>query len=194
MNKPLVALFVQAALVAVAPTANAENVDHPTYLSWAKQPLGTRVVTRSRSESKGGVLTTTTTTTLKAVKPEKVVLETLKVSDATGSLVESPPERRDQYRLFPLIGKMRKEDVGKPTDALAQGEEKLTVSGREFKAIWFDTKGVGDGGLKWTARTWMSDDVPGRLLKSVTRYADAGVTVTVEAVEIGGPETPASPK
>ena len=166
----------------------AENVDHPAYLSWARHPVGTTIVVRSQTESKARILTTTTTSILKEIKPEKVILEILKVSDATEGLIKSPPERLEQYRLFPLLGKTKKEDVGKPTGAIAQGEEVLKVDGKDYKSVWFDTKGKGEGGMVWTSRIWMSDDVPGRLLKSVTNFPTAGTTVTVELLELQTPE------
>lgn len=170
------------------PAAAAEEVDHPSYVSWARSPVGTRIVMRSRTESGANVLTTTTTTTLRAVLPDLAWLEVQRVSDATGSVIESPPEEHLLRRPFPLFGGTKKEDVGKPVGAIARGEEALKVGDREFKAVWYDTKGVGDGGLKLTTRTWICDDAPGRLLKSVTRIPAAGTTITVEMIELVVPE------
>lgn len=176
------------------PAAAAEEVDHPSYVSWARSPVGTRIVMRSRTESGANVLTTTTTTTLRAVLPDLARLEVQRVSDATGSVIESPPEEYLLRRPFPLFGATKKEDVGKPVGAIARGEEALKVGDREFKAVWYDTQGVGDGGLKLTTRTWICDDAPGRLLKSVTRIPAAGATVTVEMIELAVPEADAPAK
>ncbi len=188
-----------ATLIALIPalttaTAAAEEVDHPAYTSWARVPAGTRIVMRSRTESKASVLTTTTTTTLRAVLPDLARLEVRRVSDATGSVIESAPEEYLLRRPFPLFGGVKKEDVGKPPGAIARGEETLKVGDREFQAAWYDTNGVGDGGLKLTTRTWLCNDVPGRLLKSVVRIPDADTTVTVEMSELTVPEPPASAK
>lgn len=176
------------AALAFATAARAENVDHPAYLSWAGKPAGTRIVMRSRTEAKGRILTTTTTTTLRSVLADRVKLESSRVSDATGTVSESPLEQHDQYRLFPLMGNTKKEQVGKPTGAIATGEETLEVGDRSFKAVWYDTEGAGDGGLKLKTRTWICDDAPGRLLKSVTSIPTAGTTVTVEMIELDVPE------
>lgn len=136
MSRPLVSAL---ALALAAATAAAEEVDHPAYTSWSRVPAGTRIVTRSRTASKGSVLTTTTTTTLKAVLPDLARLEVQRVSDATGSVIESPPEEYLLRRPFPLFGGAKKEDVGKPVGSVARGEETLKVGDREFKAVWYDT-------------------------------------------------------
>ena len=45
------------------------------------------------------------------------------------------------WTLFPGV---KKEQIGKPTKALAQGEETLKLAGREIKTFWYDTKDRGD--------------------------------------------------
>jgi hypothetical protein len=180
----LALIVATGALAVFAAAATAEEVDHPAYLSWARLPMGTSVTLRSVTEAKGNTITTTTTTTLKQLDPDKAVLEIHKVSDATGKRVVSAPETYEQRRKFPLFPGVKKEDIGKPLKALDQGEESLNLAGKEYKAVWFDTKTRGDGGLTWHTRTWMSDDIPGRLLKSITRIPQASTTITVELTEL----------
>lgn len=176
----------------LAPPAAAEEVDHPAYLSWSRHPVGTAIVMRSRSTSPARTLTTTTTTTLHELKPDEAVLRVVRESDATEGLIRSPVETRRLFRRFPLFGAAKKEDVGRPVGAIDRGEETIAVAGREYRAVWFDTKGKGDGGLEWTTRTWMSDEVPDRLLKSVTRFPAADTTVTVEMIDLR-PPAPTTP-
>ncbi|WP_165226689.1 hypothetical protein [Aquisphaera insulae] len=190
---PRLSLALALSLSLSAP-AVAENVDHPAYRSWSKHPVGTTIVVRSRTEGKVRTLTTTTTSTLQAIKPDQVTLDVVRESDATDSLIKSPPETQSIFRVFPLLGKTKKEDVGKPTDAIEKGEETLKVSGKEYRTVWYDTKGKGEGGLGWTTRVWLSEEVPGRLVKSVTRFPDAGTTTTVEVIELKAPEGPKSAK
>ena len=182
-----------AALTLVAPAGlvHADEVDHPAYLSWAKQPAGTRITLRSLTDSNGHVLTTTTTTTLKQYKPDRAVFEVQRVSDATGKEVVSNPEPYQLVRRFPLFPGVQRADIGKPTGAIAQGEEDLQLAGHDFHAVWFDTQTKGDGGLDVFTRTWMSDDAPGRLVKSVTRIPQARTVVTVELVDWTQPAAPA---
>ena len=191
MRRPFLPLAILLA-VATGP-ARAEDVDHPAYLSWAKQPVGTRIALRSATDSDGLVLTTTTTTTLKELRPDRAIFEVQRVSDATGRLVTSAPERSEIVRRFPLFPGVKREDIGKPAHADAQGKETLKVVGREVSAVWFDTKTKGDGGSDVSTRTWMADEVPGRLVKSVIRIPQAKTVVTVELVEWARPDAQPAP-
>ncbi len=168
-------------------TVDAEEVEHPIYRSWARHPVGTAVTHKSVTTTDGPTIVTTTTTTLVELSAAKAVLETTTISNATGDTVEGPPLRYNQKRMFPLFPGVKKEDIGKPSGAIAKGEETLTLGGIAYQAEWFDSKGRTDAGETFT-RTWMSDEVPGKLLKAVTRVPAAeNTTTTVEMVEIKRP-------
>jgi hypothetical protein len=179
-------LAALAILAAAALAATAEEVEHPTYKSWARHPIGTSVTVRTVTACPTSTITTTTTTTLLELGEKKAVLGTRRVSDATGTLVEGRPEKQDQARMFPLFPGVKKEDIGKPYKAIAQGEETLSLAGREIKTFWYDTKGRGDAG-EMSTRTWLSDDVPGRVVRAVTKIPKAETTVTVELTELKAP-------
>ena len=188
MMRPALSVPFVALAAALAPgLARAADVDHPAYVSWSKQPVGTQIKFRSETDSNGHILTTTTTTILKELKPDRAIFQVQRVSDATGREVTSIPERSVLVRKFPLFPGVKREDVGKPTGAVDQGEETLRLAGRELRTVWFDTKTKGDGGLDVFSRTWMTDAAPGRLIKSVTRIPQAKTVVTVELTEWAAP-------
>ena len=166
-------------LCLLAACVSAEEVEHPAYKSWASQPIGTTIAIRSVTASAQSTITTTTTTKLVKFEPDKAILETSKVSDATGKVVEGAPDRLEQRKMFPLFAGVKKEDIGQPTNAIARGEETLKLAGREIKTTWYDVKGKGDAGDTFT-RTWLSDEIPGRLVKAVTKIPKASTTVTLE--------------
>lgn len=178
----LSAAFASCSLVAAA----AAEVEHPVYTSWARHPVGTSVALKAVTTTGGVTNITTNTTTLVKLTDEGAVLETVMISDATGKVVESPPQTYLQRRLFPLFAGVKKEDIGKPPGASTRGEETVKLAGKEYKATWFDSKGSGDAGETFT-RTWMSDEVPGRLLKAVTKVPKADNMTTVELVEVKTP-------
>ena len=60
------------------------------------------------------------------------------------------------------------------------------IAGTTYTALWYESKGSTEAGPSVT-RTWMTDEVPGKLLKAVTRVPAAGKTTTVELVEIRTP-------
>src|SRR5262249_22934765 len=156
MRTTVVALTAATAMIAAAP-GFAEEVEHPAFASWARHPVGTAVVIRAVTETNGRRTTTSTTTsTLVELKKDAAGTENRKVSDATVSVVESPPDRYEQAKMFPILKGMKKEDIGKPLNAVAQGEETLKIAGREIKTIWFETRGQREGATILT-RTWLSD-------------------------------------
>lgn len=184
--RPTRALLAAWMTLILAWSASAEEVEHPTYKSWAGHPLGTSVTIRTLTANPASTLTTTTTTTLRALKPDRVVLEIRRVSDATGTKVEHALETYDQRRMFPLLPGVKKEDIGKPIKPIATGEETLKVGDREIKASWSDSKGQSEAG-DTTTRTWMSDEVPGRIVKVVTKIPKASTTITRELIELKTP-------
>jgi hypothetical protein len=117
----------------------------------------------------------------------KAVLDIRITSDGTGKVVESPPQTYNQRRMFPLFPGMTKDDIGKPPKTSKNGEETVKLVGKEIKTQWFDSTGQTDAGASFT-RTWMSDDVPGKLVKAVTRVPSAKNTTTVELVEFKIPD------
>ena len=138
------------------------------------------------TEARGQKIKTTTTYELLELTDEQAVIETTVVSDAGGTKVEQPPTigrvRRD-VRPAP-----RGEEGGdrQAPGVLEEGEETLSVAGRKYKAHWCDTKGRTEVGETFT-RTWFSDEVPQKVLKSVTRVPAGGLTTTLELAEIKTP-------
>lgn len=188
MRRFLLAAAIALVAAGASGLARSEDVDHPAYLSWSTQPVGTQIKLRSATDADGHVLTTTTTTTLREVRPDRVFLQVQRVSNATGREVTSLPEPAEVVRKFPLFPGVKRSDIGKPSNALAQGEETLKLAGRDLRTVWFDTKSKGDGGSDLYTRTWMSDDAPGRLVKSVVRIPQAKTVVTVELIEWSTPQ------
>lgn len=177
------AVFASCAL---ASAATAEEVEHPAYKSWARHPVGTSVTLRSVTTTQGVTNVTTNTTTLVKLTESEAVLETVMTSDATGRVVETPAQTYVQRRMFPLFAGVKKEDVGKPPGSSTHGEETVKLAGKEYKATWFDSNGRVEAGAT-SSRTWLSEDVPGRLLKAVTRVPKADNVTTVELIGIKTP-------
>jgi hypothetical protein len=128
----------------------------------------------------------TTTRKLVELTPDKAVIESIVVSDITGQRVANPPQTSEIRRAFFLVAGVKPEDVGKPEKAIAHGEDPLQLAGRVFKAQWFDVKGRTESGES-LVRIWMSDEAPGKLLRSVTRFSDADKVTTVELAELKTP-------
>jgi hypothetical protein len=176
--------FIVAMVCLSGSTALGQTVEAPIYTSWARFPVGTTITLRTTYESSDGKKDESTTTQRLVSKGEKeVVVEQVRPADDGEEITQTFKHRR----LFPLLGGMKPEDVGKPRDALAQGEETLQIAGKSFKTIWHDQRSQTEAGPAIT-RSWIADDVPGRLLKAVTRLEKGTTaTTTIVLVEI---ETP----
>ncbi len=119
-------------------------------------------------------------------------MEVSRIGTASGDDAPVEPQEFTHNRMFPVPAGGRPEDIGKPKDPLAQGEETLTVAGKEYCAIWFDQKQRTEAGES-IVRTWICDNVPGRLLMSKTQTPAVDKVATLELVEIRQPEPPTRP-
>lgn len=184
-------LFAMAALVltfVVVASAKAEEVEHPIYKSWARFPVGTSITLRSitEREDQSGRITSTIRQTLIKLEDARAVLEEVTTTDSGGEEFTYPPREVTHKRMFPLLPGVQREDIGKPSGTIASGEENLEAAGGPIPTSWFDSKGRVEAGETFT-RTWMSDEVPGRLVKTITRVPAAESRSTIELIEIKTP-------
>ena len=178
--------------VPVAPATPAGPLtDNVNYANWKKFPVGTKVVRRIvAANDKGGVSTTSVETlTLKELTDKEVVLErqnTTTRSDGSLNAV-NPPEPQRFARQFALPNGMTAEDFSKPSrNAKLKGEETVSVLGKDDKAtVYTWTDGTEAGPLHITC--WVSDDMPGRIVKQTMTQPNLGNTTTDEVVELKRP-------
>jgi len=68
-----------------------------------------------------------------------------------------------------------------------QGEESVKVNGTEYKAKWYKSK-IEVSGNKVETQAWTSEDVPGSVVKSVSKMSgQVAGTTTTELVEVKKP-------
>jgi hypothetical protein len=172
-----------------AVTFSGETVENPQYRSWAAFKPGTTVTRRTTTEATGGEgkTLTTTTDTLLEVTDAFVKIRTQSHSRRyDGYETRNPPDEYKLARLIPLPPGVSKEQFGKPAGGGEQGEETVTVAGKEYRTRWHKGKDRNEAG-EVEVRVWSSDEVPGGLVKSVTRIPAIGKTTTIELVEVKAP-------
>jgi hypothetical protein len=172
-----------------ASTPSGEEVDNPQYKTWANLPKGTVAVQRTITETEGNDAKTVTTVTytLLEITPEYVKLR----SQATtrrydGYEAKNPPDINQVPHRLVLPKGIKKEDFGKPVNVTEQGEETITVGGKEYKTRWGQGKDRDEAGEVFV-RTWRSDGVPGGLVKSVARTPAIKKVSTIELIEVKAP-------
>jgi hypothetical protein len=164
-----------------------EKVENPAYAAWSKFKPNTAVKYKNINKvvvmGNEVVSESDLTQTLLEVTEDKVVVQYDVVTKTMGMEFKTPPSKQEYPRLIPLKPGQKKENVGKPDNLLEEGSETIKVPAGEFKTKWTKNK-VEDRVLQ----NWLSDTVPGTLVKSATTIGN-GFTGTnvMELVEVKKP-------
>lgn len=166
-----------------------EKVENPEYASWAKHKKGTAVTLKSTTVAGAINSESVITTTLADIGADSLTVEMAVTSKVNGMEFKNPPIKREIAKSVALPAGVKKEDFGKVAAGAKaeEGTETVKVGGAEYKAKWYKSKTkAGDGEVE--SKVWMSDDVPGGLLKTVATTTGATpATVTLEVVEVKKP-------
>lgn len=183
-------MLAVAVLVLGGGFATAQNsVDNPEFTGWQKQPKGTSITFKVISSAAGTTSETTMIHTLVEVGADKVVVESSTIIKANGMEFKTPAAKRDVAKTIPLAAGVKKEDVagGKPPGTFEEGTETLKIGSTEVKAKWYRFKSESDG-LKTESKMWMSDAVPGLLVKMEAKTSGTVESTTkMELVEFKKP-------
>lgn len=169
----------------------AEEADNPVYKDWSAFKPGSFVTYQAKTDTAGVTTEAEMTYTLKEVTPEKIVLEIKTVTIAAGMKVESPGELIE----FPAKGESDDAMVGgvdmtgminvteMKTDAqtVEESEEELDINGQKITTQRLKVV-TEEAGSKVTATLWYSDEIPGRMVKSLTEVAGPVKTTSEMAV------------
>jgi hypothetical protein len=164
-------------------------VDHPLYLQWGNFPIGTTVVRRTTTDSEltPGMTVTTIVHTLTEKDDKYIVVETQATTEYHDGRVEkNPPDVVRTPRKVALPNGVKREEWGKPKGQAA-AEEEVTAAGKTYRARRFESKGSTDAGELYQT-VWSADDMPGGLVKSVSKVPKVEETTTIEVTEVKVPE------
>ncbi|MEQ1825865.1 MAG: hypothetical protein ABL921_07950 [Pirellula sp.] len=135
------------------------------YVNWSQFPIGTSVILVRETKSDVDQVIVTTTTHLAEKSEAKVVIETQITVDRNGNLLKNPPMQLEFPASFRLPHKMEAEKFSLPApNAKATGEETVKVEGKDYKATVYTWTGSSEAGPT-TNTIWLSDDIPGRVIK-----------------------------
>ena len=160
-------------VLAGSPLHADDKVDNPLYQHWAQFKIGSFSVTKTVQtvEVAGTEMKTETTATTKLTElnAEKAVIEISTVTEVAGTEQRMPPTTMDIAAKITKTEletqEKQKEPEGKPETK--EGEEELEVAGKKLKTKWVEvTTKQGNNTIK--TRSWMCEDVPGQVVKTVT--------------------------
>ena len=179
----LASVAVLGLAVGVAPAA--DPVENPEFASWSKFKKGTSITTKKTGTVAGVTIETTTTTTLLEVGDDKLVLEDVTTSktSANPQEVKLPALKRNIPKTIKLPAGRKVEDYidGTRPGTYENGTETLKVGTVEVKTKWYKTKRE-ENKVKTDSKRWVSEDVPGGLVKAETTIV--GAFTSVEKVEV----------
>jgi len=161
-----------------------ELVEHPTYRQWKAFPVGTTVTqkTTTDSEQTPGMTVTVQVTLLKQKTDDFLVLESQSTTTyADGRINKQPAFESKIPREIRLPEGMSGENFGKPKDKLI--EEEVEAAGKKYRARKSESRGNTDAGALFQT-VWSSDEMPGGLVKSVSKVPAVQETTTIEIIEV----------
>lgn len=180
------------AVVSLPPdTSSLPRFDDLDYKNWKRFTVGTMVKRKSVTSSQSGTASTTSieTYTLKSLDEISCVVErqnTTERSDGSYKAVNHP-EQRTYNRQFPIPEGMTADDFAKPSrNAKKSGEETLTVLGKEYKCMLYTWDNSTEAG-KMKIQLWLSDEMPGRIVKQVMKVDSIKSSTIEEVVEVKTP-------
>ncbi len=174
------------AVLGLAATATAQTVDNPMYQWWAAWREGASITLQSETVLDGKSLgSQKITQTLKKLSADKAVIDILTEVTMGGRTIRSGPNSVEFLARFPRIDpkevpKTDPKDKG-PKVNVTKGRETLTVSGKKLACEWMQTEVGGT-----VTKAWYSDDVPGRLVKSVMTAPASKLTATTQLIQWKG--------
>lgn len=145
-----------------------EMIDNPLYEHWSKFKPGTYVVTVSKQTMAEQNTETEVKTELKSVSKEKVVVEMTSVTKTQDQEFKMPPQTFEHLAKYekPDLPESEEEETEKPETK--EGEEKIEVAGKKLDTKWYEFVSE-DEGTKTHSKSWTSEDMPGQVVKSVTK-------------------------
>jgi hypothetical protein len=200
----LSAAILGSSLVCVSLFAMAADDSHPPepanpeYAQWAHFKTGTYVTVERKvfehGENNVGVVEAMAhppgaefmriNTKLVDLNKDKAVLEETRIDLGDGSETEMPADKVTLFANgeFSNVKESLWEKPPKttPTVTETQGDEEVTVMGNKLKTHWVETT-VKTGNEISTSKDWLSDDVPGGLVREETKKTWKG-RVLVESV------------
>lgn len=174
-------------LLLVATVGRADPVDNPAFKSWSNFKPGTTITMKTESEFGTMKSEFVIVSKLVEVGKDKCVIEVETITKVMGMEFKAPAMKQDVPKSFeipkPKDGE-KQPKVETPDVKKEEGKETLKIGGTEVKTTWMKYKSKTKEG-EAEGQTWMSDDVPGGLVKSVTKAGD--VKTKTELIEIKKP-------
>jgi hypothetical protein len=171
-----------------------ETIDNPEYTAWKKFKKGTAVTLKTTSSAMGFTSEMLMTMAVVDVGDDKIVVETSGVTKTMGMEFKIPAAKRDLPKTIQIPKGVKKpdpkvdpKDVKKPEGTYEEGTETIKVAATEVKTKWYKYRAEMDG-LKTNSQIWISEDVPGGIVKmQATTSGTVASETKMELIEFKKP-------
>jgi hypothetical protein len=172
--------------VPVVPAPTGPSVENVDYANWVQFKVGTTVKVKSvTARGKAETISIETYVLVEVNEKELVVTRqnTTERNDGSYKAVNLPEQRR-YNKSFALPDGMTAEDFQKPAlKAKLVREEVVTAAGKSYPAKVYEWKDSTEGGAM-NVTVWLSNELPGRVVKQVMTVAALETTTTDEVIEV----------
>lgn len=179
MIRPITAVVI---VLVFSQVALAQNVPNPMYSAWMKFKPGATATYSGESRTLGIDATIETTIKLVNVASDKVTIEVRRKVTSGSDTVEQPATTETIQAVLPASIAMA-----------ADPDEEIEVNGRKYKCRVFRAQQVesADGkkvDLGLVSRTWLSEEVPGGIVRVDARTEGAiglSTSLTLKSMNTG---------
>ena len=156
-----------------APGKTVEMKENPEFTYWSKFKAGSSTTMSGDMEASGQKMGMEMTVTLVEADKDKgtVTLERSGAMEFNGQKINQPPSK-SVVDSKPKANETYKE----------AGEETLTIAGKELKCKVYEVE-QGEGPGKMSARIWVSEEVPGGMVKMTMKGPQGSGELTVKSFD-----------
>jgi hypothetical protein len=160
-----------------------ERTENPLYCRWSKFTPGTTVVFKETTENNSIKTLASTQYRLTNLSEEKAVVEMEgTVISPDGTRTTDPSTELVHVHWFELPPGVTKDKYWKPAGIFAEGDETLNLAGKSIATHWYKYKGRVEAG-ETNGQLWISEDVPGGVVKSTLTIVPTKKVVRGELAE-----------
>lgn len=157
------------------------QVDNPEYKHWSGFKPGSFSKLKTTGEMMGTKTESMTTMTLKEVTADNAVIEIVSVTKMGDQEMKAPPMT---HKVPAKVSMADADKYNNPEGKLKDGQEEIEAAGKKWKTRWMEVETTA-GEMKVKSKTWISEDVPGRVVKMTSESAgQMAMKTTGELVEV----------
>lgn len=152
-------------------TAPEELIDNPQFAHWSKFEIGSSATLSTEILTGGQKVSTVSTNKLLEKNGEKVIVEISGTMNIAGQNNELPPQKQD------IPAQIAKRTITQ------SATEKVDAAGKTFECKVYEMSNDESGQPGAKAKVWLSDEVPGGVVKLEATLPNGSVTGSLTKFE-----------